>query len=148
VVIGGIVFGCLCFCFVCLLPCSFISQVVTEQLGPVHTGDSRKSTQSTKPKVNKVVTLSPICSHFVESRLSPAHSNSTVCRERHCRQRWTCSTRSTLLKVGDFYRPNVQHLFDFVASVYWAEATCSTFDKVDGVKFDFVNSVCRPLQLL
>ena len=63
-VIGGIVFGCLCFCFVCLLPCSFISQVVTEQLGPVHTGDSRKSTQSTKPKVNKVVDCR-LCHQFV-----------------------------------------------------------------------------------
>ena len=42
------------------------------------------------------------------------------CCGRRCRQSWTCSTRSTLSKVGHFCRPNVERPFDFVASVYWA----------------------------
>ena len=41
-------------------------------------------------------------------------SNSTACRGRHCPQSWTCSTRSTSSKVGDFCCPNVERPFDMV----------------------------------
>jgi len=44
----------------------------------------------------------------------PTKSNSTACRGRHCRQSWTCSTRSTLSKASVFCRmffcPNVERL--------------------------------------
>jgi len=55
------------------------------------------------------------------------------------------------VESGLFFRPNVECLFDFVASVYGAKATrsiVSTFDKVDRVEFDFVASVYRALETL
>ena len=59
-----------------------------------------------------------------------------------------CSTRSTLSKVGDFCRPNVEHPVDFVASVYGgAKATRSTLSTFDCVEFDIVASVYRPTRL-
>jgi len=45
-------------------------------------------------------------------------SNSTVCCSWRRRQSWTCSTQSTLSKVGDLCRLNVKRPFRFVASVY------------------------------
>ena len=56
-----------------------------------------------KVRVDKVVDFR-FCRRLVESQLSPACS--------------TCSTRSTLSKVGDVCRPNVERPFDFDASVY------------------------------
>ena len=55
-------------------------------------------------------------------------------------------TWSTLLKVSDFYLPNVACPFDFVAGVYGTKATRSTFIKVDRVEFDFVASVYQAYQ--
>ena len=46
-------------------------------------------------------------------------------------------------RAGDFFHRNVEDPFDFVASLYRAKATRSTFDKVDPVEFDFVASVYR-----
>jgi len=64
-----------------------------------------------------------------QSRLSPIYG-------RLCR------------RIGRLCGPNVEHPFDFVASVYEAKATrstLSTFNKVDRVEFDFVASVYRAL---
>jgi len=125
---------------------------VLNPLSPVHiTGDKIDSRQNRRQIGDKVD--SRLCRRFVAG-LSKVDCRRLVrlcrpCRSRHCRQSWTCSTRLTLSKVGNFCRPNVERTFDFVASVYGAKATrstLSTFDKVDRVEFDFVASVYRAFE--
>jgi len=70
--------------------------------------------KSTKPKANKVADFRLCCRIFANLP--------SICRRQRCRQIWTRSTWSTLSKVGDFCRLNVERPFDFVSSVYGANS--------------------------
>jgi len=59
-----------------------------------------------------------------------------LCHGRHCRQSWTCSTRLTGSKVGNFCRPSVERPFDVVVSV--TRSTLST-------KWTVSNSTLSPV---
>ena len=95
----------------------FLTHIRVKEEVLVHAGDKVKSGHCLQsPQSCWLSTLSPACSGL----LSPACSGllSPAWRRQHCRQSRTCSTRSTLSKVGDYCCPNFKRFFDFVVSVY------------------------------
>ena len=80
-------------------------------LSQVHTYDIVDSRQNGRQIGDKVDC--GLRRRFVESRLLLARLTLLI-----------CLTRSTLSKVGDFCRPNVERPLDCVASVYGTKAIC------------------------